>query len=188
MNKKQCPVCGGVNLKHNFVKKTIGDNEISLVNYVCHDCGEEGDFFNENDVKISKALMQKHLEESLEILSRLEQQKRNFAGIERALNIPQRTFSKWKNKKTKPSAPAIALLRFLDIFPWLIDVADNKFDKNIAKRLVMRHILNLPRYIAGDFILRDVSVDYDRDDQEIIAKALLKQNKKYIIQRYRNEK
>lgn len=184
MNKKQCPVCGGVNLKRSFVKKTIGDKEISLVNYVCHDCGEEGDFFNENDVKISKALTQKHLEESLEILSRLERQKRNFAGIERALNIPQRTFSKWKNKKTKPSAPAIALLKFLDIFPWLIDVADNKFNKNAAYNIVLNYAGNLIRKPSVDAF----NMYYDNETQKGIAISFFHTNKSRIPQGYLNEK
>lgn len=183
MNKKQCPVCGGVNLERSFVKKTISDNEISLVNYVCHDCGEEGDFFNENDIKISKVLVQKHLEESLEILSRLEQQKRNFAGIERALNIPQRTFSKWKNKKTKPSAPAIALLKFLDIFPWLVDIADNKFDKIAAENILLKYVCDLVKKPGIDTHI----IYYNDESQKGIAVSFFHTNKSRIPQGYLNE-
>ncbi|MGP1602419.1 hypothetical protein [Treponema sp.] len=182
MNKKQCPVCGGVNLERSFVKKTIGGNEISLVNYVCHDCGEEGDFFNENDKKISGAFVQKHLDESLEILSRLEQQKRNFAGIERALNIPQRTFSKWKNKKTKPSAPAIALLKFLDIFPWLVDIADNKFDKIAADNILLKYACNLIKKPGID-----ARIYYNDESQRGIAVSFFHTTKPGT-QRYINEK
>ncbi|WP_428768458.1 hypothetical protein V1L52_07630 [Treponema sp. HNW] len=184
MTKKQCPVCGGVHLKCSFVKKAIGDNEFSLVNYVCDDCGEEGDFFNENDKELSKALVQKHLEESLEILSRLERQKRNFAGIERALNIPQRTFSKWKNKKTKPSAPAIALLKFLDVFPWLIDVADNKFDKIAADNILLKHVCSLVKKPGIDRRI----IYYNDESQKGIAVSFFHTTTRPGAQRYINEK
>lgn len=142
MNKELCPVCGG-NLKRSSFEKMIGGTKVSLVNYICQDCGEEGDFFNENDTKIKKAVQRAQVQETQNILSLFEQQKRSFAGIERALSLPQRTLSKWKTGKTTPSASAVALLKFINLFPVLIDIADHQFDKEYAQSAFFQYINNL---------------------------------------------
>ncbi|CEM60473.1 hypothetical protein DWQ65_07430 [Treponema phagedenis] len=142
MNKKQCPVCGG-NLLRSIEKKEFDGVKISLVNYVCQDCESEGDFFNENDEQLKKAIQDKQQKEVQDVLLYFEREKKNFAGIERALNIPQRTFSKWKTGKTKPSATAVALLKLLRLFPFLIDIADNKYDEELANRYALEHAHNL---------------------------------------------
>ena len=51
------------------------------------------------------------------------------------MGLPQRTLSKWKNKSVIPSARATALMRYLHLFPWLLDVADNKFEKKGAMQI-----------------------------------------------------
>ena len=139
MNKELCPVCGG-KLKRSSFEKLIGDTKVSLVNYICQDCGEEGDFFNENDIKVEKAVQKAQIQETKKILCIFEQQKRSFAGIERALSLPQRTLSKWKTGQTSPSASAVALLKFLNLFPWLIDIADHQFDTKYAHGVLFQYV------------------------------------------------
>ncbi|MCP4353876.1 MAG: NUDIX hydrolase [Desulfobacterales bacterium] len=65
-----------------------------------------------------------------------------MASIERALELPQRTLTKWKNGRTKPSATVITLLKFLRIFPWLLEVAENKFDYSTAQKIHIENAVN----------------------------------------------
>ena len=57
-----------------------------------------------------------------------------MAGMERVLGLPQRTMMRWKAGTFSDSAAA--LLRILATYPWMIDVADARFDPVYAQERV----------------------------------------------------
>jgi len=59
-----------------------------------------------------------------------------YSAIERALGIPQNTLEKDK------SASGKALKKIINTFPWIVDVADKKYDKKEAKRIMMKNAVD----------------------------------------------
>jgi RNA polymerase subunit RPABC4/transcription elongation factor Spt4 len=146
--KKLCPVCGSDELEKVTVRETFhGDMGKRLPIDTTHDrcqvCGSEGDFSNETENVMSKALSVLNAAYIDEALDYFNENKISFAGIERAVGLPQRTLTKWKNRISSPTAAGIALLKYLRIFPWLIDVADNKFDLEISQKIFLARAFNV---------------------------------------------
>lgn len=132
-----CPICLSTGtLEKSMIPHTVRkghfSKEIRIVNYKCSSCEEEGDFFLENDEKIKEVISELDQKIAIESLEKLEEKKIKFSNIERAFSIPARTLSKWKNKNKKPSAAAISLLRLVNLYPWLIEVAENNFDEKYS--------------------------------------------------------
>jgi len=109
----------------------------------CMECGFEGDLFGENDKLIEEALSTLSEDYVNEALNFFIENKISFAGIERAVGLPQRTLTKWKNGISSPTAAGIALLKYLRIFPWLIEVAENKFDFNISQKIFIGEAISV---------------------------------------------
>ena len=145
--KKLCPLCGSESLEYITTKNTVqGDlgNELVIdeIHIKCMECGNEGDFFNENEDKLNKALTKLNETCVNEVLEFFNDKNISYAGIERAVGLPQRTLTKWKNGISTPTAAGVALLKYLRTFPWLIEVAENKFDYNIAQKIFLGTALN----------------------------------------------
>jgi DNA-binding transcriptional regulator YiaG len=129
MNKQRCPACGSTDItdekKSILIKKPFGGQyNIEIHENICSICGTRGDFFNQNDFLIDetiKKLQQKSIEN---ILNYFIDNKMSMSSIERALEIPQRTLTKWKNRTNVPSSAGIALMRFIKLFPWLLEEID----------------------------------------------------------------
>jgi transposase-like protein len=146
-NKRICPACGSENISENKKNITIkepfaGEENIEIIENTCHACESTGDFFEQNEKVIEeniKELKQRSVEN---ILKYFIKNKRSLTSIERALEIPFRTLAKWKNKITKTSAAGIALLRFIRLFPWLLDVAENKYDPQKAENIMLNNAMN----------------------------------------------
>ncbi|MBC8418535.1 MAG: hypothetical protein ISR62_03855 [Desulfobacteraceae bacterium] len=139
-NDKICPACGGDNIekieKEQIIRESFGGQKTVLLNeYSCKTCGSTGDFFNENEVSIQDCLSVLKSDAIVNILEDFSQNKISLASMERALELPQRTLTKWKNKASKPSSSGIALFKFLRIFPWLLQVAENKYDYTLAQKI-----------------------------------------------------
>ena len=66
-----------------------------------------------------------------------------MSAIERALSLPQRTLTKWKNGVIKPSAAGLALMKYIRTFPWLIEVAENNFEYNIAQKIYISSAIQI---------------------------------------------
>lgn len=140
MNTISCPACGSNDIQTNTDTELMteafgGNQDIEITTHTCKGCGISGDFLNANDKIIQNSiniLKDKVVEN---ILNTFLENNYSFAGIERALEIPQKTLSRWKNKTAKPSAPSIALLKFLRLFPWLIEVAEQKYDYSKAQKI-----------------------------------------------------
>ncbi|MCF8090922.1 MAG: hypothetical protein K9K40_00500 [Desulfotignum sp.] len=146
MEQVSCPACGDNNLEKNTIKKSLhepygGSKNIDIVCYTCNFCGFSGDIFNENEKDLQAAIDELKANSVKNILENFQKQHYNFSAIERALEIPQRSLSKWKSA-SKPSASAVALLKYLHLFPWLIEVAEHKFDFNSAQRIHISDAFN----------------------------------------------
>lgn len=152
MNKKRCPVCGSEEVLEKKETITItepfaGEDNIEIIENKCTVCESKGDFFDQNENIIEetiKNLKQKCVED---ILKHFIDNKVSMSSIERALEIPQRTLAKWKNKRSKTSSAGIALLRFIRLFPWLLEVAENKYDYQKAENIQINNAIQEIRKI-----------------------------------------
>ena len=140
MNKITCPVCGSEDLvttyKSEILKEPFGgQKEISLKKYKCSACSTEFESAKENDVIIKDNVNELKFKSISNIINDFNEANVSMASIERALSIPQRTITKWKNGDNKPSSTAYALFKYLKTFPWLLEVAENNFDYNIAQKI-----------------------------------------------------
>jgi transposase-like protein len=147
-NTKICPACGSENIYET--KKTInikepfaGEINFEIIENVCKTCDSKGDFFNQNDEIIEEKIKELKQRSVENILKHFIENKRSLTSIERALEIPFRTLAKWKNKITKTSAAGIVLLRFIRLFPWLLDVAENKYDPQKAENIMVENSMRL---------------------------------------------
>jgi DNA-binding transcriptional regulator YiaG len=130
----------------------------------CMECGSEGDFFDENEETTEKVLSKLKEEYVNEVLDFFNEKKISFAGIERAVGLPQRTLTKWKNGISTPTAAGIALLKYLRTFPWLVDVAENKFDYDISQKIFMKvafnTFVNSVQFINGGEVVPEKTAVY----------------------------
>ncbi|MDH4318549.1 MAG: hypothetical protein OEV64_09190 [Desulfobulbaceae bacterium] len=144
MNEKQCPVCTVGTLVEITSTQTIRESyggmaSIALKDYRCDTCESTGDFFDENEALIHDHIEQLKKKAVQNILNDFISNNVSMAAIERALSLPQRTLTKWKNEVSNPSATGLTLLKFIRTFPWLLEVADNDFNFDTAQKI---HISN----------------------------------------------
>ena len=136
MNKELiCPACGSYDvLRHeqeSTDQLTLGSEfHYNEIYYHCNACHEEGDYFSETDA--GYLIAQKNAQ-AIQLKKMLEDM--NKAGIsmamfERVFELPTRTMTRWKSGDF--SASVLALLRLVTTYPWLINVAENKFDRKQA--------------------------------------------------------
>jgi hypothetical protein len=55
------------------------------------------------------------------------------------LGLPQRTLSRWTQGGAPPEG--VALLRLIERFPWLLEVAEAHFDAHVARHVLVRAVL-----------------------------------------------
>ena len=132
-----CPVCGSKNTSEETVRSSISvpygpPSEYEEVVNSCSDCDQCGDFESKNDTPISEAIARSNQAAVVLMLDNLSSTGVSNAYFERALRIPARTAARWKSGSA--SAAAVALLRLIRTFPWLLEVADNNFDPATATR------------------------------------------------------
>jgi transposase-like protein len=137
MNKSstQCPACGSYETirheKRSFGQLTLGENfSFKEIYYVCDSCHEEGDFLAETDENYSAAEKKAQANLVKKTLDDMNSMGITMAMLERVLELPIRTLTRWKNGDF--SASALALLRILATYPWIIEVAEHKFNKKYA--------------------------------------------------------
>jgi len=147
MTDIQCPACGSDSVesyvKTIWLSESLGSKKnIELVENKCKICGTTGDFNNKNEIQLKEAFAEMKTEVAISILEQFQKEKRNLSSLERALELPQRTFAKWKNRSVNPSATGVVLLKFLKTFPWLIEVAEQHFDPQMADRILLENALS----------------------------------------------
>ncbi len=134
-----CPVCGSDQVSTQRKSYTLAEpyapiEVLSLPWNYCATCQSDGDFTGE-----AAAIIESHLEalrrESVKaIISDFNAQNISNASLERALELPQRTLSKWKSGKAEPTAAGIALLRIVRTYPWIVKVAEKGFEQGFTHR------------------------------------------------------
>ena len=142
MNKELviCPACGSNQVtrteKESFGDLTLGSKfSFREVNYKCNSCSEEGDFSAETDknyITSQKEAQSKLVKQFLETMNSVGI---TMAMFERVFELPARTLTRWKNGDF--SSSALALLRIVFTYPWIIDVAENKFENTFSKCAVI---------------------------------------------------
>jgi hypothetical protein len=110
-------------------------------------CGESGDFADKNDSLIEAAVERLNSRAVEEIVQFLASVGLTMAYIERALELPQRTIMRWK--AGEHSAAAVALLRLLRTYPWLLKVAECGFEKKYSQVVVLEQAANVLHSAIG---------------------------------------
>jgi len=126
-----CPTCGSQDLTERVDQSQMsfpyaGSFNLKEIVNTCRVCGTEGDF-----AKINEAAIEAVEEEAKKIgveniLANLNDQGYSMAYMERSLDLPQRTMMRWKTGEC--SASSLALLRLVRTYPWLLKVAESRFD------------------------------------------------------------
>lgn len=132
-----CPSCGSENVVSNREQRQLSLPFAPGASYAavldrCEDCEFEGDFANSNDAALQRALADAKRASVSAMLGHLDGKGYSMAYMERALELPIRTMMRWKNGDF--SAGALALLRMIATFPWVIEVADAHFDQVFATK------------------------------------------------------
>jgi transposase-like protein len=139
-SEETCVACGSGHIKHCDAPHTVqvpySLNGASYIEktIVCSDCGAEID--DTDDEAIKKAYDIANQEAIQEILKFFTDQGHSLASIERALGLPQRTISRWKGRSDLSSV-GLALLRVIRTFPWILDVAEEKYDQGHAAEIMI---------------------------------------------------
>lgn len=148
----KCPFCGSDDIK---IKKTVQEEKLPLdqefsyekVTHVCNQCGESGEFSDENDKAYLEA-REVAIKYSLEsILSNFSEKGFSLVYIERALDLSHRTLSRWKSQGI--SASGLALMRMIHTFPWLLEVADKDYDRGYANKKLVNQAMEVLSAIAN---------------------------------------
>lgn len=136
-NKPTCPACGStVTRRHENIKSdhiTLG-SEFSYkeIYFSCDACHEEIDIFGETDQSFlteQKKAQHKFIQHSIEWLS---QNKIKMALFERIFELPARTLTRWKEGNF--SSSTLSLLHIIITYPWIIKVAEKRFNSDDANR------------------------------------------------------
>ena len=142
MNKELviCPACGSHQVarseKESFNQLTLGAKFFfKEINYKCNSCTEEGDFLAETDKNYLAAQKEAQSDLVKRLLETMNNAGITMAMFERVFELPARTLTRWKNGDF--SSSALALLRTVTTYPWIIEVAENKFEKKYSKCAVI---------------------------------------------------
>ncbi|MEQ1557786.1 MAG: hypothetical protein ABL933_02445 [Methyloglobulus sp.] len=181
-----CPACGSNSIETITLNKSIpvvyGNAAIFSESVdKCLICEEMGDFSNVNDENIQKALELARKESVIGMLDTISNIGIKMSYMERALDLPIRTIARWKNGEV--SAASLALLRIIRTYPWLLEVADERFNKKIADLKILEeanHIIHKAlesntEHLQANFINQKydmkVSVTY-QSNQKFSEKSL----------------
>jgi hypothetical protein len=104
--------------------------------YECNVCHSEGDFADENDAIYDEAMKEFSKKAMATMLQKLSAKGVSLAYFERSLRLPQRTTQRWKNDGG--SAAATTLTKFVLLMPWLLEVADGRFEENKTNAILAR--------------------------------------------------
>ncbi len=171
----KCPCCNEVmTKKERPFSVTIGNTceSTNIITYECQNCGYSVDDKN-NKKKIDQLISTTNYANAISILENFKQQGTNFSELERQLNLPLRTFSKWYNKSVKPSASAVILLKILNAFPWMPRAAELDYNSDEAKAYVRK-------YYYTEFNNFEKQITYEETPTHHIYKAII-EKKEYTI-------
>jgi len=149
----KCPFCDSTNvtIKKSYDYKNIPYSQkakLETQQLLCKDCGMEIDV--SDDDKILEAIETTTKKSISEIIDQLKEKTDwSFAELEHALDLPERTFSRWKSNP-KLSASSITLLRLIRTYPWLAAVADYEYEKEYATQAIKNAYEGITKYYGDD--------------------------------------
>jgi hypothetical protein len=186
MDSIGCPACGSNNVesieKSVRLYESLGPTKnIKIIENKCNVCGTTGDFNNHNEILLKEAYSELKTETAVSILENFQRNKFNLSSFERALELPQRTFAKWKNRSVNPSATGVVLLKYLKTFPWLIEVADKQFDQSAADKILLENAFKKFLSQMKNMNLEVNSGSISSDDSSIVYLELSNQINKMQI-------
>jgi hypothetical protein len=168
MDKKlgQCVACGSQDItrfeKETMTSLTLG-SEFSFkeIFYVCNSCKEEGDFFEETDKNYLIAQKDAQVAFVKKVLDSMSKSDITMAMFERVFELPLRTLTRWKGGDF--SSSALALLRILATYPWIIDAAEHGFEKNYSRGVLIS--------AAAQELKKESNIDTAIPRTEVISNA-----------------
>lgn len=143
MEIKLCSYCGGndvtvVDKPYTLSEPYGGEAIIQSHVFLCNTCGFLADDSEYNDPLIQEGLAVLRRQSMVNVLTELNNLGLSNASMERTLGLPARTLARWKNESSlKPSAAALALMKIIRTFPWILAVADQRYDKKSAQAMVL---------------------------------------------------
>lgn len=152
-NAISCPACGSKKIeRHEVISKdsvTLGSEFIyQEVYYHCDDCSDEFDILNESEKNFRDAEQKAHKLFATQAIEHLVSMGISMALFERVFELPTRTLTRWKEGNL--SAGALSLLRVLITYPWVVKVAEKKYDTKFANyELVYAATSTLVRHAAN---------------------------------------
>lgn len=145
-NNLMCPACGSHDVEALSEQRshqlTLGEefNYLEHV-YKCKTCGEMGDFDNKNDDSFKLAEQEALKKLVPYLVEALATNNISMAQFERAFELPQRTLTRWKSGDF--SSASVALLRVIKTFPFIVNVAEKKFEPGFAHRSLVMEALKV---------------------------------------------
>jgi hypothetical protein len=109
--------------------------------YKCRTCGMEGDFSGHGDEQIEEAIGAAKHNAIIHIIEEFVRNEISMSSIERALDLPQRTLTKWKNGLSSPSATGVALMNIIRTYPWILTVAQYKYEPLVARNIYITNAI-----------------------------------------------
>jgi hypothetical protein len=173
-----CPACGSDSIQITKTKHALPIVYGSPAVYdevleQCLVCGESGDFSGENDELVEAALEIAKKQSVIDMLDALSHKGIKMSYIERTLELPSRTIARWKGGEL--SAATLALLRIIRTFPWILEVADSRFDQSVAKyRLVEEASRELHEALKPHTTQAQMTIFSDNEQVEVHTKITFK--------------
>lgn len=142
-NKIICPACGSDNVKR-FENEAVGQLTLgSIFKFTeiiceCSNCGVKGDFLNETEPYYLKAEKKAQAILIKDLIEDLKQLNISMSFFERVFELPFRTLTRWKSGDF--SATSLALLRIVKTFPWIAEVAEERFSSDKVEEIMEREV------------------------------------------------
>lgn len=132
----KCPICNSKKLTSKNQKKEscIADgNKFSYTEkvYSCKSCDFLGAIDNKSRSSYEKNKKLAIKKSIKNLVTDLNKKFPNLLYIERIFDLPRKALKKWK-KSGDESNSTLLLLKMIETYPFLISVAESKFDKEIA--------------------------------------------------------
>lgn len=139
-----CPVCGCnsvINAKSVRYTNVPYANPVTYEETLesCTHCLAHGTLYEKYLNVFNAAVCLAEKESVGIILDDLDRMDIKTPYIERALGLPFGSVASWKNSEIPP--PALALLRIIRTYPWILDVADNHYNETVAKNHLITEAL-----------------------------------------------
>lgn len=149
----KCPICNFKNIKGSWESKKgsliSGDKfDYKQRVYICQSCGFDGPVKRNSPSSYEKNKKNAVKGAIKNVVAELHKTFLNLLYIERALDLPRRTLSRWKSSG-ESSASSLVLLKLIQTFPFLLSVAESQFDREIANKALLEAAIALNPLAMG---------------------------------------